>query len=83
MLGLSGMGGQYDLEGQLIYQIYGADWSLEYEGISLSGEAMYSNNQFLNPLVVSTGSYRARARAPVTRSPARASLRLFRQVHSH
>ncbi|MEK7384447.1 MAG: hypothetical protein AAB262_14320 [Elusimicrobiota bacterium] len=56
MLGLSGMGGHYDLEGRLTYQMYGLDWSLEYGGISLSGEAMYSNNQFLNPLVVSTSS---------------------------
>lgn len=56
ILGLSGMGGQYDLEGGLTYQMYGLDWSFDYEGISLSGEAMYSNNQFLNPLATSSGS---------------------------
>ena len=55
-LGLSGMGGQYDLEGQLNDQIYGADWSLEYAGIGLSGEAMYSANQFLSPLLLSTSA---------------------------
>jgi len=57
ILGLSGMGGQYDLEGLLTYQMYGVDWSFDYEGINLSGEAMYSNNQFLSPRVLSTGSY--------------------------
>lgn len=54
LLGLSGMGGQYDLEGRLNYHMLGADWSLEYRGIALSGEFMYSSNHFLAPLLVSS-----------------------------
>ncbi len=50
-LGLSGMGGNYDLEGYLHYEMWSADWSFEYGGISLSGEAMYSKNHFLTPLL--------------------------------
>jgi hypothetical protein len=50
-LGLSGMGGNYDLEGFLNYEMWSADWSFEYHGISLSGEAMYSRNHFLTPLL--------------------------------
>lgn len=56
LLGLSGMGGQYDLEGQLNYHMLGADWSFDYKGIGLSGEFMYSNNHFLAPLHVSTAA---------------------------
>jgi hypothetical protein len=48
-LGLSGMGGNYDLEGYLNYEMWSADWSFEYGGVSLSGEAMYSKNHFLAP----------------------------------
>ncbi len=55
-LGLSGMGGQYDLEGYLTYQMWSADWAFDYKGISLSGEAMYSANQFLTPLLLSTST---------------------------
>jgi hypothetical protein len=51
-LGLSGMQGLYDLEGVLDYQVYGADWTLEYRGISVSGEAIYSTNRFTSPLLV-------------------------------
>jgi hypothetical protein len=56
VLGFSGMGGQYDLEGQLNYQIWDVNWGWEYQGISFSGEAMYSSDQFLNPLVSSTST---------------------------
>mgnify|MGYP001569404052 CR=1 FL=1 len=56
LLGFSGMGGQYDLEGQLNYHMLGADWSMEYQGIGLSGEVMYSNNHFLAPLHVSSAA---------------------------
>lgn len=48
-LGLSGMGGMYDLEGNLGYDLWSADWSFDYDGVSLSGEAMYSKNHFLVP----------------------------------
>ncbi len=54
LLGLSGMGGQYDLEGQLNYHLLSADFSFEYKGVGLSGEFMYSRNQFLAPLLVSS-----------------------------
>jgi hypothetical protein len=50
-LGLSGMGGNYDLEGFLNYEMWSADWSFDYHGISLSGEAMYSRNHFLVPIL--------------------------------
>jgi hypothetical protein len=56
VLGFSGMGGQYDLEGALNYQMWDANWSLEYQGVSLSGEAEYATDQFLNPLVLSTST---------------------------
>jgi hypothetical protein len=50
ILGFSGMGGAYDLEGQLNYQMWNANWSFQYKGISFSGEAEYGVDQFLNPL---------------------------------
>lgn len=53
-LGLSGMGGLYDLEAQLEYQVWSADWSFAYKGIDISGEAMYSVNHFLAPVLVSS-----------------------------
>ncbi len=56
VLGLSGMGGAYDLEGQLNYQMWDVNWALEYEGVSLSGEAMYSSDDFLNPAVAPSGA---------------------------
>jgi len=56
ILGFSGMGGQYDLEGQLNYQMWDVNWSFEYEGIGISGEAMYSTDQFLNPVITSTNA---------------------------
>ncbi len=56
LLGFSGMGGQYDLEGQLNYQMWDMNWSFQYQGISFSGEAEYSTDQFLNPLAVSSSS---------------------------
>ena len=49
-LGLSGTGGQYDLEGHLNYQIYGADLTFDYLGFNFSGEYVYSSNKFLAPL---------------------------------
>ncbi len=54
LLGFSGMSGEYDLEGQLNYQVWDMNWSFQYQGISFSGEAEYSTDQFLSPLVVST-----------------------------
>lgn len=55
-LGLSGMGGNYDLEGYLNYDMWSADWSFEYRGVSLSGEVMYSRNHFLTPLLQSSAT---------------------------
>ena len=51
LLGFSGMDGQYDLEGQLNYQMWDMNWSFQYQGISFSGEAEYSTDQSLNPIV--------------------------------
>ncbi len=67
-LGLSGMGGNYDLEGALNYDMWSADWSFEYKGVNLSGEVMYSKNHFLvarmapgatesAPVLVATGTH--------------------------
>jgi hypothetical protein len=56
ILGFSGMGGNYDLEGALNYQMYDVNWSFQYKGVSFSGEAMYTSDQFLNPVVVSSSS---------------------------
>jgi hypothetical protein len=56
LLGFSGMGGDYDLEGALRYQMWDANWSFQYRGISFSGEAMYGVDQFLSPVVVATSS---------------------------
>lgn len=52
--GLSGMGGQYDLEGRLNYQMYGFDASFDYGGFNFSGEYMYSVNHLLAPLEASS-----------------------------
>ncbi len=65
ILGFSGMGGQYDLEGQLNYRLWDVNWALEYEGISLTGEAIYSSTQFLNPLVQPSG---VALTAPITQT---------------
>lgn len=53
-VGLSAMGGQYDLEGQLSYQMYGFDFNFDYFGFNFSGEYMYSTNQFKAPLSTSS-----------------------------
>ncbi|HXT02025.1 MAG TPA: hypothetical protein VN915_15220 [Elusimicrobiota bacterium] len=51
LLGLSGMGSKYDLEGNLGYEMWDLNWSFQYQGVSFSGEAEYSEDQFLNPLI--------------------------------
>lgn len=51
LLGFSAMGGKYDLEGDLDYQMWDMNWSFQYQGVSFSGEAEYSTDQFLAPLV--------------------------------
>ena len=71
-LGLSGMSGNYDLEGYLNHQMWSADWSLDYRGVSLSGEAMYSANQFLTPILQSS----ATAGAPSLVQPVRQTRQL-------
>ncbi|MFI5361155.1 MAG: hypothetical protein ACHQ49_04225 [Elusimicrobiota bacterium] len=52
ILGFSGMGGRYDLEENLTYQMWDMNWSFQYQGIDFSGEAEYSTDRFLNPRVV-------------------------------
>ncbi len=47
---LSGMEGQYNLEGNLNYQIYSLDWSFDYLGFNFSGQGIYSYTQFMAPL---------------------------------
>lgn len=56
ILSFSGMGGTYDLEGQLQYQMWALDWSFDYHGISISGEAEYEVDQFKNPLMLLTST---------------------------
>jgi hypothetical protein len=84
-LGLSGMGGQYDLEGTLNYSMFAADWSFDYFGFALSGEYEYSTTQFKDTLLDNTGAvvapvqhlrdfevnqgYFIQASAPILRSP--------------
>ena len=50
--GLSGMGGKYDLEDRLAYQMYGLDVSFDYLGFNFSGEYLYSFNDFSSPLAL-------------------------------
>jgi hypothetical protein len=49
-LGFSAMGGQYDLPGELNYQVYNVDMAFEYQGLSVSAEYSYGTNQFLSPV---------------------------------
>ncbi|MDE2491695.1 MAG: hypothetical protein KGM24_12685 [Elusimicrobia bacterium] len=75
VLGFSGMDGQYDLEGALNYQIWDVNWAFDYRGVSLSGEAMYSTDQFLNPLMVSSTTDTSPALvSPVTQTRLREEL---------
>ena len=55
-VGLSAMGGQYDLEAELNYQMYGLDLNFDYLGFNISGEYLYSVNQFKDPLINSNGT---------------------------
>jgi len=48
--GLAGLGGQYNLEGDLNYQIYSADLTFDYLGFNFSGNYVYSFNQFRSAL---------------------------------
>ena len=56
VLSFSGMGGSYDLEGQLFYNMWAADWSFDYHGVSFSGEAEYEVDQFKNAMMLSTST---------------------------
>jgi hypothetical protein len=58
-LGLSAMGGQFDLEGNLNYQMYGIDYSFDYQGFNFSGEYMYSTNDLLAPVAASSSTLAA------------------------
>lgn len=51
-LGLSGMGGQFDLEGVLNYQMYGLDLSFDYLGFNVSSEYLYSANNIKSPITL-------------------------------
>ncbi|MHB2026337.1 MAG: hypothetical protein ACYCPQ_06820 [Elusimicrobiota bacterium] len=52
-LGLSAMGGEYNLEQNLNYQMYDADLAFSYKGMEFAGEYVYGFNQFLAPLETS------------------------------
>ncbi len=56
-LGLSAMGGEYNLEQNLNYQIYDADLTFDYKGIKFASEYVYSLNQFLAPIEITQGSF--------------------------
>lgn len=49
-LGLSLMGGQYDLENRMNYTMGAVDYNFEYFGFNFSGQYVYSENHFLVPL---------------------------------
>lgn len=55
-LGISGMKGAYNLEGDLNYGMVGADLGFEYQGVHFSAEYMYSVTQFRSPIEVFPGS---------------------------
>ncbi len=55
-LGFSAMGGQYDLEEDLNYQMYAADWSFDYLGFDFSGEYEYGTTQFKDTLLDNAGN---------------------------
>ena len=78
LLGFSGMGGQYDLEGQLTYQMWDMNWSFQFQGVSFSGEAEYSVDQFLNPLIDPATP----ANAPVPLNPAQ-QVRLREEIYGY
>lgn len=53
-LGLSALDGQYDLEGELGYRLYGLDVSFDYYGWNVSAEYVYSENHFKAPQATGT-----------------------------
>ena len=55
-LGLSAMGGQYNLEANANYHMVGADLGFEYQGIHFSGEYMYSFTHLFSPLEATPSS---------------------------
>jgi hypothetical protein len=55
-VGVSGMGGQYELEAQLKYEMYGLDVSFDYLGFNVSGEYLYGLNKFKDPLLTPAGA---------------------------
>ncbi len=55
-VGLSALGGLYDLEAYLEQQVYSIDASFDYKGYGFSGEYLYSANHFRSPLATPSGS---------------------------
>jgi hypothetical protein len=72
------MGGKYDLEGNLDYQMWDMNWSFQYQGVSFSGEAEYSTDQFLSPLIDPSSS----ASNPVPLNPAQ-QVRLREELYGY
>lgn len=58
-VGFSAMGGQYDLEATLNYQLYGLDWNFDYLGFNISGEYEYGLSQFKDPMLKADGAVAA------------------------
>lgn len=65
-IGLSATGGQYDLESDCNYQIYGVDASFDYLGFNFSTEYLYAFTQFKAPIDVSSSTL-ASTTPPITR----------------
>lgn len=53
-MGISAMGGQYDLEGGLGYRMVGTDFAFEYRDITFTAEYQYSWTQFKSPISISS-----------------------------
>lgn len=67
-LGLSVMGGQFDLENRMNYTMGAVDYDFEYFGFSFSGQYMYSQNHFLAPLDTAEHPLPVPPAAPTTRA---------------
>ena len=55
-LGLSAMGGTYDLESELENRVLGVDMTFDYHGINFSGEYIDNLHQFKSPLMASSAT---------------------------
>ncbi|MFH1725023.1 MAG: hypothetical protein ABII00_10435 [Elusimicrobiota bacterium] len=56
LLGVSAMGGQYELEAVLNYMMIGVDLGFEYQGVNVTAEYMHSFTHFKSPLEAAPSS---------------------------